>query len=156
MSRTKSVLLFVILAALAVLPLAHAAPTQTLTTESKSVFILDAYYDDLDGDSQLDDIKILVNFDLDEYGSSRVDINIAITLPSGTTYAFIVSVRKPPTYSILQIDCFDMAYESGWYEVQMVAFLSGRTSGRITITDVFSFDPPTGGGPGLPTVSAYF
>ncbi|MHA1780463.1 MAG: hypothetical protein ACTSYL_06295 [Candidatus Thorarchaeota archaeon] len=145
-----------VLMVITLLPLVNAAPTRVLTSESESVYISNAYYDDLDGDTYFDDIKILVEFAFTDSEPTRIDISLWVTLPSGTTYSFRVSVHKPPSSSTLQIDCIDMAYECGWYQIQMLASIVNRNDGKALISDVFSFDPPTGGGPGLPTVSAYF
>ena len=67
-----------------------------------------------------------------------------------------VSIYNTPNEFLLNIDCFDMAIESGWYTVTLLASVMGAGSGKLYITDEMSFDPPTGGGPGLPpSVDAY-
>lgn len=120
------------------------------------VHIADAYYADLDGDGAEDDIKLLVEFAFPEDVVARVDLNIWIELPSGLTFNIRVSVWRAPGESVLNIDCFDMAIESGWYTVTLLTSVMGSGGGRYYIYDQIVFDPPTGGGSGLPSVSAYF
>lgn len=154
LGRKALVLLLVIsLLMLVALPDAKGQPH---TSKSNSVRITDAYYADLDNDGCEDDIKILVEFFFPDSDPSRVDLNLWISLPSGLVYNFRVSVYRAPPESVLQIDCIDMATESGWYTITMLASIMGAGNGKMYITDEFSFDPPTGGGPGLPTVYAYF
>ncbi|TFF91462.1 hypothetical protein EU545_03985 [Candidatus Thorarchaeota archaeon] len=154
MGRRFLVLLLVVsLLMIVTLPTAMAQPR---VNNSDSVRILDAYYADLDSDGYEDDIKILVEFSFPSSDPSRVDLNLWICLPSGLTYNFRISVYRAPSQSVLQIDCIDMASECGWYTVTMLASIMGTGNGKMYITDDFSFDPPTGGGPGLPTVYAYF
>lgn len=118
--------------------------------------IMDAYYGDLDGDGVEDDIKILIEFAFTTLEPSRVDLNIWIELPSGYTYNIRVSVYRAPAESILNIDGINMATESGWYTVTMLASVTGTGGGKYYITDQLIFDPPTEAGPGLPGVFAYF
>ena len=118
--------------------------------------IIDAYYGDLDGDGAEDDIKILIEFSFATLDPSRVDLNLWIELPSGYTYNVRVSVFRAPSESILNIDGINMATESGWYTVSMLASVAGTGSGKYYITDQLIFDPPTESGPGLPGVTAYF
>ena len=121
------------------------------------ISIIDAYYADLDGDSYEDDIKLLVEFSFTDTEPTRVDLNIWIELPSGFTYIFRVSVYRAPTESVLNIDCLNMATESGWYTVSLLASIMGAGNGKLYITDELVFDPPTGGGGSLPpAVNAYF
>ncbi len=136
------------------LPLADAQP-RFATTDY--INIIDAYYADLDGDLVEDDIKLLVEFSFTDTNPTRVDLNIWIELPSGFMYSFRVSVYRAPTQSILNIDCINMATESGWYTVTLLASIMGAGNGKLYITDELVFDPPTGGGGSLPpSVSAYF
>jgi hypothetical protein len=135
------------------LPTVSAQPR---ITSGSNIRIMDAYYGDLDGDGYEDDIKLLVEFSFGNTDPSRVDLNIWIELPSGIIYNFRISVYRPPNESILNIDCIDMATESGWYTVTMLASVMGAGNGKLYITDQLEFDPPTGTGPGLPKVEAYF
>ncbi len=135
------------------LPVVSAQPR---IASVQSIRIIDAYYADLDGDSYEDDIKLLVQFDFITIDPQRVDLNIWIELPSGFTYAFRISVYRAPAESVLHIDCIDMATESGWYTVTMLASVMGTGNGKVYIADQLEFDPPTGGGPGLPEIAAYF
>ncbi|MBD3406047.1 MAG: hypothetical protein GF411_07985 [Candidatus Lokiarchaeota archaeon] len=140
---------------LSLIPLASAQP-RTVVSESTDISIIDAYYADLDGDNCEDDIKILLEFKFPTDDSVRVDLNIWIELPSGLTYNVRVSVYRAPAQSILNIDGLNMATESGWYTVTMLASVMGTGNGKYYITDQLIFDPPTGAGPGLPDVKAYF
>jgi hypothetical protein len=118
--------------------------------------IIDAYYADLDGDDYEDDIKLLVDCSFGDTDPSRVDLNIWIELPSGLTFNVRVSIYNTPNTFILNIDCFDMAIESGWYTVTLLASIMGSGNGKLYITDEIIFDPPTGIGPGIPpSVNAY-
>ncbi len=118
--------------------------------------IVDAYYADLDGDGYEDDIKLLVEFKFLDTDPSRVDLNIWIELPSGLTFNVRISIYNTPNEFLLNIDCFNMAIESGWYTVTMLASIMGAGNGKLYIMDEIIFDPPTGGGPGLPpSVNAY-
>ncbi len=118
--------------------------------------IADAFYADLDGDGYEDDIKLLVECCFTESNPTRIDLNIWIELPSGLTFSVRVSIYNTPSEFLLNIDCYDMAIESGWYTVTLLASVMGAGNGKLYITDEIIFDPPTGGGPGLPpSVSAY-
>lgn len=118
--------------------------------------IVDAYYADLDGDGYEDDIKLLVACSFTDSDPTRVDLNIWIELPSGLIFNVRVSIYNTPSEFLLNIDCYDMAIESGWYTVTLIASVMGAGSGKLYITDEIIFDPPTGGGPGLPpSVIAY-
>ena len=147
-------LLVGIIALAAFVPVANAQPR---LASIDYIQIVDAFYADLDGDGYEDDIKLLVEFSFENTEPSRVDLNIWIELPSGIVYNVRVSVYRAPTESILNIDCFDMATESGWYAVTMLASIMGAGNGKIYLVDELIFDPPTGIGPGLPpSVNAYF
>ena len=118
--------------------------------------IVDAYYADLDGDGYEDDIKLLVDCCFLDTNPSRVDLNIWIELPSGFTFNVRVSIYNTPNEFLLNIDCFDMAIESGWYTVTMLASVMGAGNGKLYIIDEIVFDPPPPAGPGFPpSVNAY-
>ena len=117
--------------------------------------IVDAYYADLDGDGDEDDIKLLVQCSFADMDPTRVDLNIWIELPSGYTFNVRISIYNTPNEFLLNIDCIDMAIESGWYTVTMLASIMGAGNGKLYLTDEIIFDPPTEKGPGLPTVYAY-
>ncbi|MFO7837743.1 MAG: hypothetical protein R6V83_13955 [Candidatus Thorarchaeota archaeon] len=151
--NTRLALVVMILVATGMVSFVAAQPR---TTTGYDLQIIDAYYADLDGDGYEDDIKILVEFSFTSNEPSKVDMRLTIELPSGTVYSFRVSVYRPPTKSVLNIDCIDMATESGWYTVTMIASVMGTGNGKIYVTDQLKFDPPTETGPGLPGVEAYF
>jgi hypothetical protein len=118
--------------------------------------IVDAYYADLDGDGYEDDIKLLVDCAFAETDPSRVDLNIWVELPSGLTFSLRVSIYNIPNTFLLNIDFFDLAIESGWYSVTLLASIMGSGNGKLYLTDEIIFDPPTGIGPGIPpSVNAY-
>lgn len=118
--------------------------------------IVDAYYADLDGDGYEDDIKLLVFCSFQDTNPTRVDLNIWIELPSGLVFNVRISIYNTPNEFLLNIDCFDMAIESGWYSVTLLASVMGAGNGKLYITDEIIFDPPTGAGPGFPpSVNAY-
>jgi hypothetical protein len=143
-----------LLALSSLIPLADAQPR---IANVDYISIVDAYYADLDGDSYEDDIKLLVEFAFTDSEPTRVDLNIWIELPSGFMYSFRVSVYRAPSQSVLNIDCLNMATESGWYTVTLLASVMGAGNGKLYITDELVFDPPTGGGGSLPPcVNAYF
>ena len=155
MKRKGFILGIVVIIALAALaPIVDAQPR---VAEVEYISIIDAYYADLDGDSYEDDIKLLVEFSFTDTEPTRVDLNIWIELPSGFMYSFRISVYRAPAQSVLNIDCLDMATESGWYTVTLLASVMGAGNGKLYITDELVFDPPTGGGGSLPpSVNAYF
>jgi hypothetical protein len=147
-------LLVLALSMVVFLPVVNAQPR---IASVQSIYIADAYYADLDNDGYEDDIKLLLEFCFENVDSVRVDLNIWIELPSGLMYAFRISVYRAPAQSTLNVDCLDMATESGWYTVTMIASIMGMGGGKYYITDQLDFDPPTGGGPGLPpAIDAYF
>ena len=117
--------------------------------------IVDAYYADLDADGDEDDIKLLVQCSFADTDPTRVDLNIWIELPSGYTFNVRVSIFNTPNEFLLNIDCIDMAIESGWYTVTLLASIMGAGNGKLYLTDEIIFDPPTEKGPGLPAVYAY-
>ena len=148
---------FLLVLALSVAMFLPVVSAQPRVASIESIFIADAYYADLDGDGYEDDIKLLVEFSFENLDPIRVDLNIWIELPSGLMYVFRISVYRAPAQSTLNVDCIDMATESGWYTVTMIASIMGTGGGKFYITDQLEFDPPTGGGPGLPPrVVAYF
>jgi len=120
------------------------------------VSISDAYYADIDNDGFEDDIKLLVEFAFPTEEPVRLDLNIWIELPSGLIFNFRVSVWRAPNESILNIDCIDMAIESGWYTVNLLTSVMGSGGGKYYIVDSLVFDPPNEGGSGLPSIAAYF
>ena len=133
-----------------------AVQAQPRIVSSEYIQIVDAYYTDLDGDGYEDDIKLLVDCSFAKTDPTRVDLNIWIELPSGLTFNVRISIYNTPNNFLLNIDCFDMAIESGWYTVTLLASVMGAGNGKLYITDEIVFDPPTGGGPGLPpSVNAY-
>jgi len=125
-------------------------------SEASYVQITDAYYADLDGDGAEDDIKLLVTFSFPTDVVLRVDLNIWIELPSGFTFNFRVAVWRAPGDSVLNLDCFNMAIESGWYTVSLLTSVMGTGTGKYYIIDEIVFDPPTPTGSGLPDVAGYF
>ena len=153
--HTRKLTLF--FAAIVVLALCiPAVNAQPRLTNVDYIQIIDAYYADLDGDGYEDDIKLLVQCSFADTDPSRVDLNIWIELPSGLTFNVRVSIYNTPNEFLLNIDCFDMAIESGWYTVTMLASIMGAGNGKLYLVDEIIFDPPTGGGPGFPpSVSAY-
>ena len=155
MQRKKFMLILIALVTLLFLtPSVYAQPR--LTTFD-CIQIIDAYYADLDGDTFEDDIKLLVEFSFGDTTPSRINLDIWIELPSGFIYYFKVLIYRAPSESILNIDCINMATESGWYTVSLVGSIIGSGGGKLYTTDQLTFDPPTGGGPGLPpSLSAYF
>lgn len=136
-------------------PMVDAQPRET-TIEANAVRIVDAYYGDLDGDAFEDDIKILVGFSFASTDIVRIEISLWVELPSGLTYFVKILVFGAPGQSIVNIDCIDMATESGWYTVYMLASIKLPGFGKVYIVDSIEFDPPTGTGNGMPTVIAYF
>ncbi len=148
---------YLLVLALSMVVLVPIVSAQPRIASVESIYIADAYYADLDEDGYEDDIKILLEFSFESIEPIRVDLNIWVELPSGLMYAFRVSVYRAPAQSTLNIDCIDMATESGWYTVTMIASVMGTGAGRLFITDQLEFDPPTGTGPGIiPKVDAYF
>ncbi len=153
--RTRRLTLF--FAAIVMLSICiPAVQAQPRLASTDYIQIVDAYYADLDGDGYEDDIKLLVDCSFADTDPTRVDLNIWIELPSGLMFNVRVSIYNTPNDFLLNIDCFDMAIESGWYTVTLLASMMGAGNGKLYITDEIVFDPPTGGGPGLPpSVKAY-
>ncbi|MHA1905885.1 MAG: hypothetical protein ACW98Y_01205 [Candidatus Thorarchaeota archaeon] len=153
----KKLIPMIFLAGMLLLTCMPVADAQIIRiSEATYVQISDAYYADLDGDGAEDDIKLLVEFAFPTDVVARVDLNIWIELPSGLTFNFRIAVWRAPGDSVLNIDCIDMAIESGWYTVTLLTSVMGSGGGKYYIMDSLVFDPPTGGGSGLPGVSAYF
>jgi hypothetical protein len=149
--------MLILMALVALSFLTPSVNAQPRLTTFDCIQIIDAYYADLDGDTFEDDIKLLVELSFRDTDPVRINLDIWIELPSGFTYYFKVLVYRAPSVSILNIDCLNMATESGWYTVSLVGSIMGSGSGKFYTTDQLTFDPPTGGGPGLlPSVSAYF
>jgi len=153
MHTRKLTLVFAVIVLLAVLiPTANAQPR---ISSIDYIQIVDAYYADLEGDGYEDDIKLLFDCCFLDTNPTRVDLNIWIELPSGLTFNVRVSVYNTPNDFLLNIDCFNMAIESGWYTVTLLASIMGAGSGKLYVTDEIIFDPPEAG-PGLPpSVNAY-
>ncbi len=152
----KRLIPLMLLAGMLLLTCMPAAEAQIIrVAEVSYIHIIDAYYADLDNDGMEDDIKLLVEFTFPTDVVTRVDLNIWIELPSGLTFNVRVSVWRAPGESILNIDGFNMAIESGWYTVTLLASVMGTGGGKYYIIDDIVFDPPKGGS-GLPGVEAYF
>ena len=154
----KGLLPIILVAGLLILMSAPAvdAAGQLRISDVDYVNIVDAYYADLDGDGYEDDIKLLIEFSFPTVEPVRVDLNIWIELPSGLTFNFRVSVWRAPNDSVLNLDCFDMAIECGWYTVYLITSVMGSGGGKYYITDTIIFDPPTSTGSGIPGVDGYF
>ncbi|MDF1538276.1 MAG: hypothetical protein P1Q69_05190 [Candidatus Thorarchaeota archaeon] len=152
----KKLIPLMVLAGMLFLTCMPVADAQVLKVADVTyIQIIDVYYADLDDDGIEDDIKLLVEFSFPTDTVARVDLNIWIELPSGYTFNVRVSVLRAPGESILNIDCFNTAIESGWYTVTLLASVMGSGGGRYYIMDEIVFDPPKGGS-GLPGVVAYF
>jgi len=152
-TRKRTLFLAAIVMLALCIPVVNAQPR---ISSIDYIQIVDAYYADLDGDGYDDDIKLLVDCCFLDTDPSRVDLNIWIELPSGLTFNVRVSIYNTPNEFLLNIDCFDMAIESGWYTVTMLASVMGAGNGKLYIIDEIVFDPPLPTGPGLPpSVNAY-
>ena len=114
-----------------------------------------ADYGDLDSDSTDDDVLILFTCVIgDGYKSPQEsDFLFTLTLPSGQTfYALITVIGK---YRVLRLALcwYEVAMESGWYNIQLDAFGYGIVGGYDY--DTYDFDPP-GTGNGDPYISVTF
>jgi len=152
-TRRIALVLVALIAALVCIPVVDAQPR---FVNEELIWISDAYYGDLDGDGYEDDIKILLQFSLTNAEPARIEMTIWIQLPSGYVHGVGISIWNAQQYGVLNVDCLNMATESGIYTVTMAASVFGTGIGKAYITDYLQFDPPTGSGPGLPSVDAYF
>lgn len=143
------------LLALALLPLIFLSMVQGVSAVSSrfQVTIENAYYADVDGDGQEDDVIIEYLCEVTEgYKSpSKTDFYFTLTLPSGAQLlAMVTLVGKFDTIRI-RLTWFDSAWESGWYNVLIDALAFGGSVYGYT-TDSYDFDPPTGSGTGDPHI----
>ncbi len=116
-----------------------------------NVDIEEAYYSDLDNDGFNDDVFVLLRFDLT--GSSYYEYGylITLTLPSGTSYSYIVIVRSLVDTVYTKNYFWDHATECGDYTVTVQALLNVPYTFYDTDTEIF--DPPGGSEGGKPGFS---
>ncbi|MFW9993693.1 MAG: hypothetical protein ACFFD4_16725 [Candidatus Odinarchaeota archaeon] len=121
------------------------------------VTLVDGAYGDFDGDSEIDDFCVWINFDFSYWELPkcvRISMLMIVTLPSGFEYRFSIDVWTRATGTrTLQIICYNGATESGWYEVELYGVINGLGD-LEPIDDFISFDPPKPIGSGSPEAVA--
>ncbi len=128
------------------------AASQLATT----VTINDAFYADLDGDALEDDVSILITIRIGDGQKSpgKSEVYYTLTLPSGQQHRALVKIIGKYREIRLALSWFDAAWEPGWYNIRVDAFVYGvpGVSYDMAICD---FDPP-GTGNGDPTIKVSF
>ncbi len=148
LSSRRALVLFALLVIVPMcvnIPVVHAASDE----HGIEVTIVDACYTDLDDDSWEDDVLVVVRFDLSSSDYYEFAYVITLTLPSGTSYSYLVIVLAwvdvVYTYNLF----FNHATESGDYTVYVKALLV--TPATATDSATYVFDPPGGSEGGKPT-----
>lgn len=148
-------LTFTILAIL--ISLSLVAPSSAGSKEVVTT-IIDAYYDDLDGDGYADDVRLTIRAEFHNFGESDFEkgveygIMFGITLPSGLSFWHeFMDVDNRSTVTI-DFNLINQALESGWYDATAGGFYREyKPCDEILFHDII-FDPPGGqhgGEPGL-------
>ncbi len=116
--------------------------TETLNEPYIGIEITNAFYADLDGNGIEDDIFVQV--DLSFFGASTInfDYYIILTLPSGESHAYTISLASHVDKLIIDNYFWNHATEPGWYTVEVHTVL--RTGGVQILSDSMVFDPPGG------------
>ncbi|MHA1450802.1 MAG: hypothetical protein ACTSP4_15445, partial [Candidatus Hodarchaeales archaeon] len=114
-----------------------------------TMYLYDAYYCCLDGDSIEDDVVASVYISIDSYlYTNEMDLYSWLTLPNGTVFSYGLNIIAQSNSQIVtfSIDLlfFNHAYECGDYMVETLGDLSGD---RYYVYSWIIFDPP-GGKPG--------
>ena len=140
----------------------EAVPARIATDPLTSVipiYLVDGAYGDFDGDTEIDDFCIWINFDFTSWDlmkNVRVSMLMVVTLPSGFQYYFSIDVwTRAYGERTLQVICYNGAVESGWYEVELYGTINGLGSIE-PINDYIIFDPPIPKGSGSPDVDAFW
>ena len=127
---------------------ANSVKTQS-TGPFITVKILSAYYTDLDGDGNEDDVYALTHIELGGFATYNVDYYVNLTLPSGTTYLYRILITSQVTSFDLNNLFYNHATEQGNYSLTVTAFLLNGASSYDQ--HAYVFDPPGGSDGGDPT-----
>ena len=121
-----------------------------------NISITHAYYHDLDGDGQTDDVLVDFTCSVKNWipTPSWSYFELYLTLPSGLIY--FVSFEVYGRYRVLELSMawYNCASESGWYNIQIDAYTVFYNAIGYSTTN-YDFDPPTQGGVGEPHVILY-
>ncbi len=118
-----------------------------------NVYILDAYYTDMDQDSQENDVFVTLGFELGYSFIYDFIYEIRLTLPSGASYSYYVRVLAWSDVIIIRNLFFDHATESGDYTVDVFAVMISPDVVSAEASVVF--DPPGGSEGGDPYFGVY-
>ena len=111
-----------------------------------------AGYLDLDNDGSQDDILTVYKLEIEDTitRNDKIIIVSDLVLPSGHIYSHEMLIDEAHNEWIIVIGWFNCATESGWYTIQVSAWIDGHE--HLTLSyDELAFDPPDDdvGGPPL-------
>ncbi len=123
--------------------------------------IKEAYYTDLDGDGQSDDVFLGVQVDFLNFGKSdfingiEYSILIGLVLPSGKEFWYQLqdTDHRPTLY--LSFHLLNHATENGWYEAYSAGAYREVRVDRPILAHYVIFDPPGGQHGGIPTIDVF-
>ncbi len=104
------------------------------------VHVYDAYYGDLDSGGIENDVHIILLFDLGYNQYYEFYYQITLTLPSGTSYSYLVHVLAWYEYIRIDNEFLNYATEPGDYTVHVTAIMVYPS--YFTDSGSIVFDPP--------------
>ena len=136
----ESVLTIIVMSTLLAMGPAAATNDNSLSIEIGAVG-----YDDLDSDSEDDDIFLRISLGAEkQLGAFKINLYLFITLPSGITYRTIFFIISKTDTSYHTILAFNTATEAGFYTVRLEGILIGANGPASSDSSQRIFDPPGG------------
>ena len=117
-----------------------------------TIDIIDANYDDLDNDGDYDDIIVKAVLDSNFEAEVLTFLYLDIILPSGLVhrFEFQVVLSLDGSHLLITIESYNTASEPGWYDCKLFCIVIYNDM-LLFSESTYTFDPPTGNGPGEPT-----
>lgn len=109
---------------------------------SLEVKIIDAWYEDADGDGKENDVIVMLEFDVEDEQDNKIKYDIELELPSGLLYTYSVVIESPTSYFVTRNVFWNHATENGWYTTSVTAYINSKKA--TADSDELIFDPPGG------------
>ncbi|MGY5871904.1 MAG: hypothetical protein RTV72_06655 [Candidatus Thorarchaeota archaeon] len=121
--------------------------------DSLIVSIESADYLDLDGDQLEDDIltEFTIAVPKGDWQFSRTFVYCELVLPSGYYFNFLIILIGSYNSVAITVGWYNTAIESGWYDFAVWSLGLGPKAPSLGF-DWVTFDPPTEGEPGTPSI----
>ncbi len=142
-----TVSLFILLSMVSYVATASGATARTTEVPQDPLVIHDAYYCDLDDDGKEDDCMTIFSLysPTGYMADTKVTLDLSIRLPSGQTFFFTYKIWKTFDELRFEIEWYNVAVESGWYNFTVVARMQGfdmmNTHFVGSVMETFTFDP---------------